>query len=80
MYRIIYRPTSESELFVKLPADFINKEIEVIAFDVIEKSEPIKPIQTEEERRSGIKKMLDGFPKFNMSNFKFDRNEANDYE
>jgi len=65
---------------VKLPADFINKEIEVIAFDVIEKSEPTKPIQTEEERRADIKNWMDGLPKFDMSNFKFDRNEANDYE
>lgn len=73
LIREIIYPT-ENNYILRLPDEMIGKEVEVIAFE-IEKT-PKKVVSDKMERLS---KSLDGL-KIDLSNFKFNRDEANDYE
>ncbi|MFP4093143.1 MAG: hypothetical protein ACLFUB_01570 [Cyclobacteriaceae bacterium] len=79
MIRKIFIP-QERKLVLELPEAFIGKEVEVLAFEVSQKSDDVDPSNmTKEERIAHLKKELKPFT-VNMSGFKFDRDEANDYE
>ena len=71
MYRKIFKAESKEDLKVELPEEYLNKQVEVIAFQVEDEYFHIKQ-----------KKAKEAIEYFNtieidMSNFKFDRNEAN---
>ena len=73
LVREIIYPT-ENNYTLRLPDEMIGKQVEVIAFE-IEKT-PKKFIKND------LKEIQDIFKgnRINLSNFKFDRDEANNYE
>ena len=73
LVREIIYPT-ENNYTLRLPDEMIGKQVEVIAFE-IEKM-PKKEVSDKMER---LNKSLDSL-KIDLSNFKFNRDEANDYE
>lgn len=81
MIRKIITP-QERTYVLELPEDFVGKEIEVLAFEVEEDS--VKPgndltKKAKEERVKYLKKVLEPH-RVDLSNFSFDRDEANNYE
>ena len=71
MYRKIIDVVNEENLFIQLPKEYLNKQVEVIAFEVENTNEKVDK-----------KKFNDAMAFFDtlnvdMSNFKFDRDEAN---
>lgn len=72
MYRKIIDVVNEENLFIQLPKEYLNKQVEVIAFEVENTNEKVDK-----------KKFNDAMAFFStlnvdMSNFKFDRDEANE--
>lgn len=77
MIRQIVRPTQNTDV-LQLPDELVGKMVEVLAFEV--EQEPIsKEGLTKAQRVAAIKKGLDSY-RVDLENFKFNRNEANDYE
>lgn len=73
MIRKILIP-QERKLVLELPEEFIGKEVEVLAFEVaLEESRP--KVKSREQLKQELKDITVTDP-----TFKFDRNEANDYE
>ena len=83
MYRQIIHPENKSELVVHLPEEFIGKDLEVNVNEVKKKKK--KPMKTAKKKLTGKarEKALEKLFAFcrehavDMSNFKFDREEAN---
>ena len=73
MYRKVFKVEKEEDLQIKLPDDYLQKEIEVIAFE-------IKGDTSNESEVTDFSDAEAFFDKFqiNMSNFKFNRDEANE--
>jgi hypothetical protein len=69
MYREIVIPTDTKQT-IEFPEDFVGKQVEIIAF----------PIDEKEVNQSKAEQAFDFWRKhsIDMSNFKFDRNEANE--
>lgn len=59
---------------IELPADFVGKNIKVTA--VVERREKPRRAKSLEEIRERYSK----FPKTDLSKFKFDRDEANNFD
>lgn len=78
MIRTIIKPTKNS-LTIRLPDNLIGKEVEVLAFE-LNAPEADETIIIDKEKR--IKALEKGLNKYRMdlSGFKFDREEANDYD
>ena len=74
MYRQIIIP-KDTQLLLQIPSDFVGKQVEIIAFE-LGKEENIIEIKNTPQK---IEKIFDRF-RIDMRNFKFDRNEANNYE
>lgn len=77
MVRTILKPTKKS-LTISLPGYLVGKVIEVIAFEV----NPDAPGMAEQDRIKRIKSISEGLNKYriDLSDFKFDRDEVNDYD
>ena len=73
MIREIVKPERNTYL-LQLPDEMVGKTVEVIAFE-IEENIAINPKKSISELRNE----LDGLT-VDMKDFKFDRNEANNYE
>ena len=69
MYREIIIPTDTKQT-IEFPEEFIGKQVEIIAF----------PIEEKETNQSKTEQAFNFWRKhsIDMSNFKFDRNEANE--
>ena len=78
MIRTILR-TNNNSLTLELPDDLVGKIIEVIAFSVEDTKINIKDITPKETRIEVLKDKLKNFT-FNSGGYKFNRDEANDYE
>ena len=76
MIRTIIEP-AKKKVSLLLPDDLVGKKVEVIAFEVTgeEKQEEVD----KEKRIKAIEKGLNKY-RVDLTNFKFDREEANDYE
>lgn len=74
MYRKVFKVEKEEDLQIKLPDDYLQKEVEVIAFEI--KSET-SPNEGEVTDFSDAEAFFDKF-QIDMSNFKFNRDEANE--
>ncbi|PSL30297.1 DUF2080 family transposase-associated protein [Dyadobacter jiangsuensis] len=59
---------------IELPASFVGKHVKVTV--VVEKEEKPHKVATLED----IERRYSKFPRIDMSKFKFDRNEANDFD
>jgi hypothetical protein len=78
MIRTILK-TDKNRLVLQLPDDLVGKMIEVIAFPIEEKSSAINDLTTKEARVTDFKNKIKKFT-FNSGGYKFNRDEANDYE
>ncbi|WP_257667515.1 hypothetical protein [Parapedobacter tibetensis] len=78
MIRTIIKPTKNS-LTIRLPDNLVGKTVEVLAFE-LETPKVDETITADKEKR--IKTLEKGLSKYRMdlSGFKFDRDEANDYD
>ena len=77
MVRTILKPEKNS-LTIKLPDNFVGKVIEVIAFEIDQVDNEIVTIE-KKKRIEDIDKALNKH-RVDLTNFKFNRDEANDYE
>jgi hypothetical protein len=70
--------TGKSSLLLNLPDDLVGRLIEVIAFQVDENF-PVKDNPPEETGADSFNNKIKAFG-FNSGGYKFNRDEANDYE
>lgn len=75
MYRKIFIAENRDDLNVRLPDEYLHKGIEVIAFDLEEAREEVLA-----SKRAAAQKAIEYFEtiQIDLSDFKFDRNEANE--
>jgi len=73
LLREIITPT-QAAVTVLLPDEMIGKTVEVIAFEIEE-----KPGKTTREERLASIEAITGKHRVDLRNFKFNRDEANDY-
>lgn len=74
MYRQIITPDN-TKFTITFPQEFIGKEVEVIAFTLKEATQEIKAADTAREEALTF---LKNSKRIDLSNFKFDRDEANE--
>lgn len=79
MIRTILKPTKNS-LTIRLPDNLVGKVVEVLAFEL--SSSPTESLVAvdKEQRIKALEKGLSKYRRTDLSGFKFDRNEANDYD
>ena len=73
MYRKIFKVESEEDLLIEMPKEYLNKQIEIIAFQVTEEDISYTTEKTDFEEAMNFFDSI----KTDMINFKFDRDEAN---
>lgn len=75
MYRKIFVVENAEDLNVRLPDEYLHKDIEVIAFDLGESLEELRA-----SKREAAEKAVEFFKtiQIDRSGFKFDRDEANE--
>ena len=78
MYTQILHPNNSSELIFKIPDEFITKDIKVMVVEINEESQNTEFDTVHQEKINRILKEIDMLPKVDMSNFKFNREEANE--
>ena len=81
MIREIVKPERNTYL-LQLPDEMVGKTVEVIAFEIEEKK-PNLPQENAEQLRGEMDEILSKYnrhPKITHERFKFDRDEANNYE
>jgi hypothetical protein len=78
MIRTIVK-SDKNSLTLKLPDDLVGKTIEVIAFSIEDVKPDVKTSTTKEARVKLLRDKLKNFT-FNSGGYRFDRDEANDYE
>jgi len=78
MIRTILK-SNKNSLTLELPDDLVGKMIEIIAFSVEDAKVIEKDTTPKETRIAVLKDKLKNFT-FNSGGYKFDRDEANDYE
>ena len=73
MYRRIIKVVKEDDLQMQLPKEYLNKEVEVIAFELNENDE-------QEKKRQEVNEAIAFFKSISVdiSDFKFNRDEANE--
>ena len=71
---------AEDTITLKLPEDLIGKKVEVIAFEIGETQDQPAEILNREQRLQEIHERYDKLPRISHEHYKFDRDEANDYE
>jgi hypothetical protein len=76
MLRQIIKPKTKEQLVIRLPDEYIGKEVEVIAFDIEQNSNDNQNLrsQTFEEIEAHFNKGV----LINTKNFIFNRDEANE--
>ena len=75
MYRQIFIP-NERNSHIAIPREWYGKEVEVIAFPVSEDTAEEQPLSA---KRKELDKALDQYL-VDFSGFKFNRDEANEYD
>jgi hypothetical protein len=78
MVRQIFIP-DQTTLTLEIPESFVGKRIELLAFEVEEDSSTIYKNIDKSEKLNRLNESLEGY-KVDLSNYTFDRNQANDYE
>jgi len=73
MYRKIFKAENKEDRIVNLPHEYLNKQVEVIAFQVSDTAEA-------RDEKADLEEAMKFFDSIHadMSNFKFDRDEANE--
>jgi hypothetical protein len=78
MIRTILK-SEKNSLTLNLPDDLVGKMIEVIAFSIEDNNVVLKDPSTKEARVAALRDKLKNYA-FNSGGYKFNREEANDYE
>ncbi len=78
MYRQIFIPTMQNNC-ISIPPEWYGKKVEVIAFPVSETEATTEKQESIETKRKEIDEIFDKYL-IDLSNFKFDRDEANNYD
>lgn len=73
---------AEDTITLKLPEDLIGKKVEVIAFEIKEeKPNSLSPLtETPESKLQDIRERYAKYPRTSHENYKFDREEANNFD
>ena len=83
MYRKIFTPSKlNSNIPFAIPSEWYGQLVEVIVFPISDTDGQAQHNLTTQERkrkREELNKILDEYP-LNLSGFKFNRDEANDYD
>ena len=83
MYRTIFTPNKQNNnIPFAIPSEWYGQMVEVIVFpvrDTIGKDKPDINRNDKRKSREELNKILDEYP-LDLSNFKFNRDEANNYE
>jgi hypothetical protein len=81
MIRKIIVP-QERNIVLELPKEFVGKEVEVLAFKVVENTPVPEPGSRRDSKEERLKYLVDALEPYrvDMSGYKFDRNEANNYD
>jgi len=77
MYRQVFIPSEQNNV-ITIPRKWYGKEIEVIVFPVTV-SNKVRQQNIIQNRRKEIDELFDKYP-INLSGFKFNRDEANNYD
>ena len=77
MLRQIVVP-EKNTFILQIPDEMIGKKVEVLAFE-IDEATAVDKNKTTAERIIAIERSLDGY-RMDLTDFKFNRDEANDYE
>ncbi len=74
--------SAENTYLINFPQELVGKKVEVIAFEIEEeKPNPLPPLDaTRESRLQDIRERYSKLPRTSHENYKFDRDEANNYE
>ena len=74
MYRKIFRAERKEDLSIELPGEYLNKNIEVIAFQVVDDA------AARVNKKADMAEAMKFFDSMHadLSNFKFNRDEANE--
>lgn len=73
--------SAENTYVLNFPKELVGKKVEVIAFE-IEETKIDTDVETfdREQRLQDIRERCAKLPRISHENYKFDRDEANDYE
>jgi len=72
---------AEETIILKLPKNLIGKKVEVVAYDITEQpNDGSADIPFNPEKLKDIQERYDKLPRISHENYKFDRDEANNYE
>ena len=75
--------SAENSYVINFPKELVGKKVEVIAFEIEEeKPNALPPLDdaTRESRLQDIRERYSKLPRTSHENYKFDRDEANNYE
>jgi hypothetical protein len=80
MYRQVFIPTEQNNV-ITMPREWYGKEVEVIVFPVMESGRPAKNvfISPQSKRLQEIRSITKDIH-VDLSHFKFNRDEANNYD
>ena len=70
---------TENTYLLHLPDSFVGRSVEVLAFEVEAPAEAAAMPESVAEQKAAIKSIFAGVT-VDLSKFKFDRNEANNYD
>ena len=78
MYRTVFKPTEKENMIpFNIPREWYGRNIEVIVFPI---DTPQTPVQETTEKDEWKFKAIPSQYSFSTKDFKFNRDEANDYE
>jgi hypothetical protein len=78
MYRQIFIPSEQND-YITIPREWYGQLVEVIAFPVNSQEDELPRQNSLKEKREKLNELLDKHL-IDLSDFKFNRDEANDYE
>jgi hypothetical protein len=79
MYRQVFTP-NERDNAVVIPREWYGKEVEVIAFPMVNNSRKTEDAPAFRDQRLQEIKAITNSIHIDLSNFKFNRDEANNYQ
>jgi hypothetical protein len=78
MYRAVLQPTS-ADISISIPPSWLGRNVEIIVFPLVDG--PQEPVAPDKNRDNTAKRMsMDKKFLFSTKDFKFNRDEANDYD
>jgi hypothetical protein len=78
MIRELIKPDKNTYL-LNLPDEMVGKTVEVIAFEIEDNNRPIDEIKVNQSLQD-IKNKYSRYPVISHDSYRFNRDEANDYE